>query len=420
MNILQINTMDKGGGAAKVCLALKRSLEVVGHKTSLFVKLKYSDESNIFIAKWPNPLVRLVKKITGKDVGSFLSNKVRPFLANDIDFFKTDRILKTKEFKEADIIHCHNLHGNYFKLETLVKMSLLKPIVWTLHDVWAITPHCGRIYSDEQSDGFFKCPNAGYDPRLMWDNEPYLKKKKRKLYEQLKDIHLVVPSNWLMEKVKKSVLGDKNISLIYNGIDTEVFKPGNKADARTKLSLPENKKIILFLSAIGADGGKGWNYVKKAIEKYSGDNSVMFICIGRTNQANDKSPGNVLFLDYIKDEQKIAKYFTASDIVLFPSLAESFGLVAAEALASGIPAVVFQAGGIPEIIRHKENGYVADYGNKDDLLRGIEYIFNLRDEEKKVMSDKSREKALKLFDQKIMVADYLELYQKVLTAKKNG
>jgi hypothetical protein len=180
MNILQINTMDTGGGAAKICFTLKHNSEMLGHKTSMFVKLKYSKEPNIFIANWPNPLVKIIKKITKKDVGSFLANKIRPLLANDIDFFKTDKILDTQEFKDADIIHCHNLHGNYFKLETLVKMSRLKPIVWTLHDVWAITPYCGRIYSDDQSDGFFKCQNfSDDDSGLLWNNESYLKKRKK-------------------------------------------------------------------------------------------------------------------------------------------------------------------------------------------------------------------------------------------------
>ena len=113
---------------------------------------------------------------------------------------------------------------------------------------------------------------------------------------------------------------------------------------------------------------------------------MLFVCIARTNINLRKNYPNVKYLDYIENEQKIALYFTAADVFLYPSLAESFGLVAAESLSSGTPSVIFDAGGLPEIIEHKENGYVAKYNDPDDLAEGVAYILKLSESEIKEMS----------------------------------
>src|SRR3989344_5403223 len=226
MNILQINTVDKKGGAAKVAYSLKQELEKRGHTTSMFVGRKYSDEKNIKLLN---------------DVRSF-SSKVRRrlayWLANDIDVFYSDHILKTPEFKKADIIHCHNLHGNYFNLGTLAKISATKPVVWIFHDMWPITAHCGHSFDGAlKNSEFFSCPSLDIPPAIAWHNEKYLEKRKSRIYKK-SSFHIVTPSKWLANKVGQSILKDKPLSVIYNGIDTSIFKPYNKQESRQFLDLP--------------------------------------------------------------------------------------------------------------------------------------------------------------------------------------
>ena len=129
MNILQIGTIDNRGGAARVSYGLKTKLEQLGHTSNMFVSKKYSNDPHVHVIKTP-----FYKKIICR------------FMGTDIDFWKTDFILKTEEFKKADLVHCHNLHGYYFNLKTLQKMSQQKPLIWTLHDMWAITPYCHHIF----------------------------------------------------------------------------------------------------------------------------------------------------------------------------------------------------------------------------------------------------------------------------------
>ena len=133
MNILQLGTIDNRGGAAIISWELRKKLISLGHKVDTFVRYKYSNEPNVFLIprkRYQDWLVKL--------------------FANDLKFAKTNYIINTPEFKKADIIHCHNLHSNFFNLKTLKKMSEVKPIVWTMHDMWAFTGGC----TDE-----FKCKN---------------------------------------------------------------------------------------------------------------------------------------------------------------------------------------------------------------------------------------------------------------------
>lgn len=416
MNILQINTIDTRGGASKVGYTLKRLFETEGHTTSLFVKIKYSKDKNVFIAKWPNPLSRLLKKITGKDVGSFLANKIRPLLANDIDYFGSDQILKTKEFRDADIIHCHNLHGNYFKLSTLVKMSKLKPIVWTLHDMWAVTPHCAHAFDGKARDGFFECPNLDIYQKMSWHNESYLCAKKKKIYAS-SNFTLVTPCLWLKEKVAQSVLRNKPLKVIYNGIDSAVFKNADKKIARENLGLPQDKKIILFVSPVGSNPQKGWEYVEAAMEQYKNRMDVLFLCVGTGEKTPDQEKRPYISVGFIDDENKLAEYYTAADVFLFTSKVETFPLVVLEAMSCGLPVVSFNVGGVKEAVIHKETGYIAEYLKGSDLINGIDYVLSRSEAEYEKMSQLARDRVLKNFTESLMAKNYLNLYRELLATR---
>src|SRR3989344_543896 len=182
MNILQINTVDKKGGAAKVAYSLKQELEKRGHTTSMCVGRKYSDENNI-------KLLNDVRSVSDK-----VRRKLAYWLANDIDVFFSDHILKTEEFKKADIVHCHNLHSNYFNLRTLEKISHIKPVIWTFHDMWPITANCAHSFNGElKKNGFFTCPSLDIYPPIAWPNEKYLEKRKNNIYTK-SNFHIITPS----------------------------------------------------------------------------------------------------------------------------------------------------------------------------------------------------------------------------------
>ena len=269
LNILQIGTVDNKGGAALVSYHLKRKLEKLGYITSMFVKRKYSDDKNIFLIEKQNKLFkkisRLLKKITTKDIPNYIKNKIRLFLSNDIAFFNNKNLLNSAEFKNADIIHCHNLHGNYFNLKLLQKISKIKPVIWTLHDMWAITPHEAWIIKDKNDIVKFS----------LEINPPFSQKKKVKILKQKKEIYknsqlnIIPVSNWLERQLKESILKNQNINLIYNGINNITFKKSNKIENRKELNIPLDKKIITFLANGGRNNKqKGWEHMEKIINHY--------------------------------------------------------------------------------------------------------------------------------------------------------
>jgi len=398
MNILQINaTDDPIGGASRIAF-------------DLYSALKKEYVSKMIVGK---------KTQNGDDIRpipkTFLQKALSYAFSNDISFFKTDFILDTKEFKEADIVHCHNLHGWYFNLNTLKKMTAKKPLVWTLHDMWAITPHCAHSYGESMVEGFYLCRSLSDYPTTLWNNDKRLCRRKRDIYNN-SDFTIVVPSQWLYDKVKKSILGTKDICIIHNSVDTKIFTRKNKQKSRIELGLPMDKNIILFAANGGLDNiFKGGVYVRELIEKNRRDTSMVFVCIGGNE---DKEIDNVIYRKKISSKGIMAQYLNACDSLVFPSIAENSPLIILEAMACGLPIVSFDVGGVKEILTHKENGFVARYGDIEDLLSGIRWLSSLSDVEKEEISIASSEKIKSVYDIKKMTAAYLNLYNKIYENKQ--
>ena len=394
MNILIIGTTDILGGAAKISWDIKAELEKRGDKVSMFVADKRSSDSNVRVIprqKW--------RKYLG-------------FLFATDDLISSDWILGTLEYKNAEIVHCHNLHGRYFNLSTLQKMSLEKPVVWTLHDEWAITPHCVcTLEGGKMWNGLFVCPNKNTPPRLLWDNTRYLSWRKNSIYKKSK-LHIVTPSQWLKERVEKTILKLQDIRLIHNGIDTNIFRTSDKIIARQKLNLPFDKKIILFLADDAKDNiWKGWGYTKQVIDEYKNNDKILFLSVG--NSAPRQDEGYVRYLPRIEKKEVVALYYSASDILLFTSVAENFPLVILEAMACGLPIVSFAVGGVEEVVTHKKNGYISVYRDTESLFKGMKYVLSLNKDELNNISRSSVEKIHNYFKKDLMISKYLALYEEL-------
>lgn len=396
MNILIIGTTDILGGAAKISWDIKTALEKQGHEVSMFVADKRSDD----------PKVKIIPRQKWRKVLGFL-------LATD-DLLSSDWILNTKEFKEADIVHCHNLHGRFFNLSTLQKMSLIKPVIWTLHDEWALTPHCVHSFgSTTLRNGLYVSPDISIPPRLLWNNTSYLSWRKSSIYKRSK-LHIVVPSLWLKNRLEKTILNEQDVRLIPNSIDTSSFKHVEKTEARKKLDLPQDKKIILFLADDAKKNiWKGWEYCEKIIEKYKDRNDVLFLNVG--NQTDHPSTSHVIYRGKISGSENLSLYYSAADILLFTSVAENFPLVILEAMSTGLPIVSFDVGGVKEALTHEENGYIAGYKHVEELERGLEWAFGLSTEEKNRISEASIRKARECYDISHMTDEYMKLYQELLS-----
>lgn len=394
MKILMINKGDTGGGGYKVVWDLANGLVEAGHEINMFVQDKITD----------SPMVKIIPQSKWRFYLSHL-------LGTDFDWFKTDFILETEEFKQADIVHLNNIHSHYFNLTTLAKMCKLKPVVWTFHDLWPVTSFGPHPIDKTTHNGFYWSPTWSTRSIVKKINQRYLISRKRELYKKIK-FNITVPSKYMEDMLKGTALDKFQTSLIYNGIDTQVFKLQDKIEARAKLNLPQNKKIFLFVANKGmANGWKGGNYFSELVEHFADNKDVLFLCIGGDNQDGYR---NVKFIDFINDNQVLASYYSAVDGLIFSSLAESFGLVVAEAMSAGAPVVSFPVGIAPEAIEHKVNGYLADYKSSQSLIDGVEFIMSLPEVELQAIRQANRAKVLDKFDKKIMIESFQYLYNKIL------
>ncbi len=402
-NILHINTAAGKGGAAKIAHELlNKSLIQKGYNSKILVNESNLNDDSIELLEHKNlDLHKLLHKYQRRN--------------GLIDFFNLDsfNIKNLDFFKNTDILHLHNLHGNYFSLFNLPEITSLKPTIWTLHDEYAITGHCAFALDCEKwQTGCGDCPNLSTYPKLKKDTTQYLFNIKQKIYEN-SDFTIVCYSQWLKEKLSKSLLKDKDIKLIYNGINEKIFVNTEKKQAREKLNLPLDKKILLF----SANGGirnpqKGGKYVLEAYEHFKCYEDIIFLCIGGKNK--EINAKNWIDISYINNENTMALYYSAADLFIYPSLAETFGLVMAEAMSCELPVVSFKNSAIQEVVSHNQTGYLAKNENIEDFINGINYFLDNEDY-RKTTSKQARKRVIQNFTLDKMIDNYIILYNETLS-----
>jgi glycosyltransferase involved in cell wall biosynthesis len=231
-------------------------------------------------------------------------------------------------------------------------------------------------------------------------------KNKQHLYSKYKNLYFVSPSKWLFNCAKESLLTkDKPVFYIPNVIDNTLFKPFDKKIAKRILNIDPEQTVIAFGAVSINSPYKGWSYLQKALEILYQKNElgkVLVLIFGSGYDKNiaDSIPFETKFMGYLCDEYSTSLVYNAADIFIAPSLAEAFGYVVFEALNCGTPVVGFTTGGIPDMIRHKENGYLAKYKDAADIAEGVKYC----------LENKIPGKILPGFEPAVVVKKHLDLF----------
>ncbi len=291
-----------------------------------------------------------------------------------------ERLSAQDFYKKANIIHLHGIQWWYFNRHDLDKISQKKKIIMTLHD--------DRILSWNDKDN-----------NLFPYKTTYQYNQRKKIFENLSVRYIGVSQRMSKKLLNDSIKWNNKVQTIYNGIDTNIFQKTDKLQARKKLGLPLDKTISISIAWSGSKSNlKGLHYVKKIAKQYKSDSSLLFITLW-----NHKSHSydNIMELPFIS-QKDMALYFSAADMFLYPTLADSFGLVVAESLLCGCPIVTFKTGWVPEIVTHQNNSYVANYKNYDDLLKWFERMISHKDNLSINLDEK--------FSLHNMIAQYQALY----------
>ena len=420
MRVTLINTSDAGGGAPVASMRLLKALESARIDVKLLVQTKKTTAVRVHETD-KNFFNRLKEKF------HFFYERL-PFIA----FFAKDKsvrfafstanagisIASEPFILEADILHLHWTNSGFLSIENLKELLALgKPIVWTLHDMWTFTGgchyagtcdhfkrHCGDCY-------FLRNPgpnDISYDGWLH----------KQDLYTKARKINFVSCSHWLATVAQQSsLIKNFKIQSIPNPIDTEIYAPGDTFSLRLKWNIDPASKIILFGAANINDRRKGISYLVDALLRLKNDyvqSSTIEVIIFGKNKHFDVTqlPFHVHELNLISSQKDLVELYSLSDIYVLPSVEDNLPNTVMESLACGTPVVAFNTGGLPEMIDHKKNGYLAHFKSAADLAKGI--YETLYSEHAQEMSVHARNKVLNNFTNDKVSYQYIEVYQSLL------
>ena len=266
---------------------------------------------------------------------------------------------------------------NFRNIEQIARLN--KPVVIFLHDMWNITGGCHHSFTCEtyKTEGCNSCPMFPAVKKNDLSAREF--RKKLKIYSKYNNLHFVSPSRWLYNCAKESLLTkNKPVHYIPNILDSSLFKPTDKNVAKKFLNIDGNETVIAFGAISVNSPYKGWKYLQKAMELLKQEDalknvSVLIFGSAYNKEIADAIPYKTKFMGYLLDEYSTALVYNAADVFIAPSLAEAFGYVVMEALSCGTPVVGFDVGGIPDMISHKENGYLAKYKDAADVSEGIKF-----------------------------------------------
>lgn len=436
MNIVQINSEDQGGGAAKIAYQLYRNCLEQGYETKFVVGRRNTNEEHIKLLANDFGTVRqqilgkidkYFAKVFGQIRGSFIIRDLLHLLANPkakktreqgkLDYFYSgSEYIFDQVGYQPDVVHLHNLHGKYFDLKVLPKLSSNRPVIWTLHDQWAFTGICAHTIDCERwKTGCGNCPQIGenYPPP---DSTDYNWNRKKEIYCK-SSLIVCTPSKWLYQKAKISILNAKDVHYIPNGVDINIFKPQEKDRIRKKIDLPNDELLLLYAANKGSKSPwKDYNTVIESAEKIAEQlypEKIRLINPGYINKVEKKNNLIVHSLPYVSSEKEIAKYYQAADLYLHAANAENLPLAILEAMSCGIPVVASNVGGIPEIIEDGKSGFLVK--PNDPLGMADRAVTILKDDNLySVMCKRSREIIENDYSLDTMLNRYDELYQSVI------
>ena len=416
MRVLIVNTSERTGGAAVAANRLMKALNNNGVKAKMLVRDKESDALTV-VGLPKSPMLHWHFLWERFVIFCKMHFSRKHLFEIDIANAGSD-ITKLREFQEADVIHLHWINQGMLSLSGIRKiLQNGKPVVWTMHDIWPATAICHLTLGCRYFVN--RCANCKYLPGGGGSNDlsSRIWQKKQQILAD-GNIYFVACSRWLESEAKSSaLLKGQKITSIPNPIDTHFYKKGNKQEARQRLGLPLDKKLILFASQRVTNENKGMSYLVEALTKCQTPGEIVILG-GHAEEVVGQLPMKAHPLGYVNDEQRIIDVYNAADVFVLPSLSENLPNTIMEAMACGVPCVAFKVGGIPEEIDHLKNGYVAAYRDAADLAKGIDWVLQEADYES--LSQQAVHKVTQCYSQQSVALKYLDVYQQAMAFKPYG
>ncbi len=425
IKVLHLSTFHLTGGAGIAAARLNRALNRNGVQSRLLVAKTSVEEPNVsgLADSGPGKAFFWLRFVAERLF--FLpyerSSEVRYAFSPAV----SGKDLAThKLVKEADIIHLHWINFGFLSVGNIAALlSLGKPMVWTLHDMWAFTGGCH--HSGECDHFKVSCGNCKFLKKPGEKDLSYNRLlSKKQQWKASNGFTAVACSRWLGGRAQSgSLWRSSDVTTIPNPLDTSLFRKTEDSTRYSGLGLPDGKTYILFAAAKVSAKGKGFGFLHEALHilvqksPQAGEKLRLLVLGADDGGMLNDIPLEARFLGYISDDEMLVKVYNAASLYVTPSVEDNLPNTVMEAMSCGTPVVGFRTGGIPEMIDHKVNGYVADYKSPESLAEGILWV--LENNAAGALSEAARQKVLREYDEKVVAARYLELYKSLLDGCKD-
>jgi glycosyltransferase involved in cell wall biosynthesis len=420
LRILLASAHDRKGGAAVAASRLRDGLLSLGHAPRMFVQTQSVQ----------HPATCGPRTATERTINRLRSNidglALRRYNTQPELFSASWLPRRWPAMADAgpfDIVHLHWTNAGFLSVRDIGAIQV--PVVWTLHDMWAFTggcqydAGCGRF-----AVGCGRCPvlGSGGDDDLSFRRF----KAKRALWAALR-LTIVCPSRWMAsEAARSSIFAGREIVVLRNGLNLQRYKPIDRAFARSALGLPSHLRLVLFGALNpGGDQRKGYDLLQEAVgvlasssdvSKQSNEAGLGLVVFGSENERQERLQGlPTWYLGHLTDDVSLALLYAACDVFVAPSRQENLANTVAEALACGTPCVAFNIGGMPDLIEHGENGFLAQPFDAADLARGITWCLERADGRWERLCDRARRFSIEHLDGVRQAQGYVEIYRQLLT-----
>ncbi|HVI95738.1 MAG TPA: glycosyltransferase [Anaeromyxobacter sp.] len=422
MKVLLVNALDSGGGAARAAMRLLHAVRDCGVDASLLVQLRSGDHPHVIgPSTWGERVLARVAPTLDAASVRLRAGQPRAFFSPAV---APDLVARKVAELAPDVVHLHWVGFGMLRVETLRRLG--RPVVWTLHDAWALTGGC-HVPFDVASghpcvryeDACGRCPVLGSDhdddlSRRVWS-------RKRRAWRGV-ELTAVAPSRWLAARARaSSLLRDARVEVIPNGLDLGRFATLEPSLARAALGLPPGKKLVVFgAQAATTDPNKGFPLLAAALRRLASHPlapELHLVVFGSDAPSAPVSlPCPVTYLGWIRDDATLNRLYAAADVVVVPSRLENLPFAVMEAMASGAPTVAFRQGGVPDLVDHGENGYLARPYDVEDLAAGIAWVLGGSVPPAQLRAA-ARTKVERGFDVRDVAERHAALYRDVLAAR---
>jgi glycosyltransferase involved in cell wall biosynthesis len=434
MRILLVNTADAGGGAQEIGARLLRGLRARGHEATLAVGHRITNDSAVELLD--SDRVRPLPARAGILAGDLLRTRGAERTGRALRRAATPvrlgrRLLGYEDFDypatwslvdrnpPPDVVHLHNLHGDYFDLRALPALAARSTVLVTLHDGWMLTGHCAHSFEcDRWISGCGPCPHLDVPPALPRDRTYENWRRKRSIYAAT-CLHVAAPSRWLADRVPRSILASAAtaVDVVPNGVDTELFTPGERAAVRRATGLPDDADIVLFAAnSTRSNPFKDFATLERVLERLGGRSDrqrpLILISVGEEGATRRVGSAELRMVAHVGAPAALVPWYQAADVYLHPALADTFPTTILEALACGVPVVASSVGGIPEQVESGRTGELVPPQDDAAMAGALEALLDDVDRRQR-MGAAARAAAVDRFDAERMVDAYASLYERL-------